>query len=282
MMKQKMLLLTLIAITLSSLASIVPGAKQGLVEARAVEVDAAAKEEVLKATVRITVHYQPTANTQLDGNQGQEILVTSSQALGTLVQDREKTYLVTHDHWSHLEKGLRKVQLSNAQGDVLVELERALFYGLIRYRDGGTMVLEAPEQLSSQLQSVEATWNDNEQLAQQGDELLMVHWRPEASEQVSVERVSVTLVEDHEGLSSMKLQSLSGQAVVQGNSGGGVFKNGRLVANMWSTMVVQQLNAGDAEETAETDMSRAAKVTFEEENSTDLQVETSRHAGLEM
>jgi hypothetical protein len=78
----------------------------------------------------------------------------ASDGLGTLVQDGPDTYIVTQDHWSRPVDKLHKVQFRDAGGDLLLELDRALFYSLIRYRDGGLMVLAAPEEISSQITAV--------------------------------------------------------------------------------------------------------------------------------
>jgi hypothetical protein len=282
MMKRKMLLLSLAAITLSSLAAVVPGTNQGSVQASASEVSVEASERVLEATVRITIITDNASDTMVKSSDDGQLLASGSEAMGTLVQDGNDVYLVTHDHWSQLTNNLNKVQLHNAHGDLLVELERAAFYALIRYRDGGTLVLEAPEELSSQMRAVQASWGDQDQEVKAGDELLMAYWKPGAGEQVSVERVTVTSIEDHDGVSSLKLRNLSGKAVVQGNSGGGVFKDDLLVANMWSTVVLRQQAGDGQDEMAQTDQSRAAEVNFEQESNDDLAVERGRQGGGEI
>lgn len=281
MMKRKMLLLSLIGFTLSALATVVPGANQGSAQAYEVEIDAAAREQVLNSTVRITIITQKSSTYQANDTEVKEVLVSGSNALGTVVQDGDENYIVTHDHWSHLVSKLHKVQFHNTQGVLLVELERSVFYGLIRYRDGGTMVLEAPDEVATRMKAVEPSRQDTDKSVQAGDELLMAYWNPGAEQHLSVERVAVTLVEDHNGLATMKLQTLSGRAVVLGNSGGGVFKDGRLVANMWSTVVVQNSNSDDTGESSPTDLSRAAQFNLEEESSDDLAVERNRFGGGE-
>ena len=50
----------------------------------------------------------------------------------------------------------------------------------------------------------------------------------------------VTAVEQREERPIYVLRSLDGQAIVQGDSGGGVWWNGRLVGNTWAT----ELNGG--------------------------------------
>ena len=42
----------------------------------------------------------------------------------------------------------------------------------------------------------------------------------------------------------MRLQSLDGQAVVGGDSGGGVWVNGRFAAAMWTTVMMENRGTG--------------------------------------
>lgn len=254
-MKRKLLLLNLVAATLSLLGTVAPGARQGQAQASQMVVNQEAKGKVLNSTVRLSLITRNGSAGDVEKRDGDQMLANGSEALGTLVHDAGSTYLVTHDHWSKLTNNLIKVRLSNAEGELLMELDRETFYGLIRYRDGGTMVLEAPDALSKAMQAVEVSWASDELQLEIGDEMLMAYLESGAEGQVTVERVRVTAVEDYEGLSSLKLRNLSGKVVVQGNSGGGVFMKDLLVANVWATLMIRE----DGEE-AQTDQSRAARV----------------------
>jgi hypothetical protein len=112
------------------------------------------------------------------------------------VSDGPNTYIVTHDHWSLLEDNLHKVQFRDTGGDLLLELDRALFYSLIRYRDGGLMVLFAPEGISSQITAVPV--NKGASLTV-GQPLLIAFWQPEAGQPVGVEPVTVEMIETYDG-----------------------------------------------------------------------------------
>jgi len=60
--------------------------------------------------------------------------------LGTLVSHHGEIILITHDHWGALDN-LGMVQFRNAAGDPLLELDGVAFKDMIRYQDGGTMIL---------------------------------------------------------------------------------------------------------------------------------------------
>ena len=83
-----------------------------------------------------------------------------------------------------------------------------------------------------------------------------------------MEPVSVMMTETYEGQTAIRMNSLNGKMVVQGNSGGGVFADGQLVGNMWETLVIrQQVDGQVADEGSATTMSRAAQYGFEAEDS---------------
>ncbi|MGD2079460.1 MAG: hypothetical protein PVH18_13835, partial [Chloroflexota bacterium] len=87
------------------------------------------------------------------------------------------------------------------------------------------------------------------------------YWQPEAQRQVSVEPVTIQGVEEHDGNASIKMQSLNGRVVQQGNSGGGVFAGTQLVGNMWETIRLRNQDSGQQ---TSTDLSRAARYTYDE------------------
>lgn len=236
-------------------------------------VDEVARQQILNATVRITV-YAEEASTSLSATQALNEYALGD-GLGTLVQDGPNKYIVTHDHWSQLVDNLNKVQIRNASDDLLLELDRALFYSLIRYRDGGLMVLVAPEEISS-LAAVPV--NKGAALTD-GQTLHIAFWQPEAELPVSVEPVTVEMTETYEGQPAIKMRSLNGRTVVQGNSGGGVFSAGQLVGTMWETIVQKHLVDNQATgETSSTDMSRAALVDYDIETSDGLSPAAVEHS----
>lgn len=157
-------------------------------------VNDSASRQILDATVRITV-FAEEASTSLSATQAVNEYALGD-GLGTLVQDGPNTYIVTHDHWSRLVDNLRKVQFRDASGELLLELDRSLFYSLIRYRDGGLMILVAPEEIRSQITAVSV--NKGAELSED-QPLLIAFWQPEADQQINVEPVTVEMMESYEG-----------------------------------------------------------------------------------
>ncbi len=52
---------------------------------------------------------------------------------------------------------------------------------------------------------------------------------------------------EYQGQTSYILQSSEGTVVVPGNSGGGIWFDGRLVGNMWTTMIADNVKDGSSE-----------------------------------
>jgi hypothetical protein len=224
-------------------------------------VDEATQQRILSATVRITMIAKESS--------AAEPSYAISNGLGTLVQDGDAATIVTHDHWSRLAKKVRLVRIESAAGELLMDMTPERFYSLIRYRDGGTMVLATPPELTDCLKPVPAV--AAEQPLHDGQELAIAFWQPEAVQQVTVEAVTIETVEAYDGNASIMMRSVNGKVVVQGNSGGGVFAGAKLVGNMWETMKIrQQVNGQPSGETSSTDLSRAARFTYDNEAQDEL------------
>jgi len=225
-------------------------------------VEESTQQQILGATLRITMIAREKSS--------DEPAYVVSNGLGTLVQDGDASYIVTHDHWSRLANKVAAVRFESAAGELLMELTPNHFYSLIRYRDGGTMVLAAPAELPDCMTPVEAAAADESLAADQT--LAIAYWQPDAQQQVSVEPVTVQVIEEHDGNASIKMQSLNGQVVQHGNSGGGVFAGTRLVGNMWETITLRNQDSGQQ---TSTDLSRAARYTYDSAEQNDMMADFS-------
>ena len=274
-MARKILFIGLVGIILCATFVFGPGNLAGPVQAYDNHIDEATKQHILDATVKITL-FAPL----LDEAGNQKIFeengkmrgqITVSEGLGTLVRAGGETLIITHDHWSMLTVKLDKVQFHNASNELLLELDWSTLFSLYRYRDGGTLVFVAPDKLSAQMSAVDLA-GENVAL-QKDDALQVVYWQPESKEllideRVSVERVTVEPVvveatEQYKDLPTIKMQSVNGKVVINGNSGGGVFLNGQLVGNMWETIVRRTLVDGEETGVAMHTLSRAAQLTYQ-------------------
>jgi hypothetical protein len=166
-----------------------------------------------------------------------------AEGLGTAVLVNGRPLLITHDHWSQLTADLGDVQFRDATGVLLVEMDLYQFKRLILSRNGGTMVLTAPDILQDMAMVTEAGDTAVD------DDLWLVR-RQEG--QVVVSPVQKAAAGMKDGVAVWRLQ---GQTVVNGDSGGGVWGNGHLLATMWTTVMMED-QATDEQQA--TDLSVAA------------------------
>jgi hypothetical protein len=150
-----------------------------------------------------------------------------AEGLGTVVKVNGRSLLITHDHWSQLTADLGEVQFRDAAGVLLAKMDLVRFKRLILSRNGGLMVLAAPDAL----QGLAVAVGTNRATA--GSDLWLVH-RQEG--QVVVSPVQVESAGLKDGVAVWRLQ---GQMVVNGDSGGGVWGDGRLLAVMWTAVMVE-------------------------------------------
>ena len=174
----------------------------------------------------------------------------AADGLGTLVANGDNSLLVTHDHWSHLDEALGTVTFRAADGSWLADMDLRDFKDLIRNRDGGTMVLAAPTMLKTAVPVETASPQTN--ILQTGDRGFVAQ---RAGDRIVVNEVSVIDLAEKQGRPVVRLQSLDGRPVVGGDSGGGVWVNGRFTAVMWTTVMMEYRATGMQQAT---DMSVAA------------------------
>jgi hypothetical protein len=174
-----------------------------------------------------------------------------AEGLGALVTQGEERLIITHDHWSLLDSDLGAVQFGNATGELLLEVELIEFKNLIRYRDGGTMVIEAPEDLLlpgvgvlSWLPALGLTDPDKSVDLSPGSIVLVAQRQRGDSVGVVIVRAEIERSGQRVGHPVYRLRSLSGQPIVGGDSGGSVWHEGELVANMWTAIMMENISTG--------------------------------------
>ena len=221
-----------------------------------VAIDEVARQTILKATVKISFFapaYDESGQPKVTIVNGQrQTEYTGGTGLGTVARLDQETVIITHDHWGLLDNPQAIVELATASGELLHTISTPEFSDLIRYRDGGTMILDLPDALAGNFQP--AVRGDADAVAH-NDVLLIAYRQPAAGDNISVEAVVVSSQTQHGGLATLELTSASGQIIITGNSGGGVWADGKVVANMWSTLLMQTTATG---EITSADQSRAA------------------------
>ena len=264
----KALVITLVAI-IGSVLLLGCSSEPSQIQVQADPLPGQAQQRLLQATVQMTMLRDEVRETEVGTTGDNATLVAQQQisivahGIGTLVDLDGQPVLVTHNHWPQVVDATRpdRVIFYDAHGSLLLEIDGVAFQSDILYRDGGTLVLSAPQELLTMVQPVNQI-GDHRQVAP-GDVVHVVRHRPDAKETVGFLAAQVTAV-DHDGQHVLlTLQSADGQAIEPGDSGGGIWANGTLVGNMWMTMQ-EQWHFDDSPEpaaTVATPRSRAAGLT---------------------
>jgi len=206
--------------------------------AQTIEIDPTARQQILDATVQITL-YAPILDESgqpklIEANGQQQMQFTIAEGLGTLVSQNSSVVIVTHDHWTLMEQ-MTKATIADVQGDVLLTVTAVQFQQMIQYRDGGTLILALGNNLPGR-----AVASSIHQTIERNNVLLLAYRQP-TSGQVDVVPVMVDEMKLYQERPSYYLRSLHNEAVVGGNSGGGLFVDGELAGNMWITLVTQEV-----------------------------------------
>jgi hypothetical protein len=186
--------------------------------ANVARIEASSEAQILDATVQIHI-LVPT-----DGG------AVIAEGLGTLVSQAGGTRIVTHNHWGTFTRDAQTAEFYNASGDLLVKTSGDEFRGLIRYQDKATLVLDTPKGLSDHRRP--ASLGDISSV-KKGDVVLVAHQAPNAEGKVAVLEAVVDSSAAYKGLSVFVLRTGKSLAIITGDSGGGVWRDGQLIGNMW-------------------------------------------------
>ena len=229
-------------------------------------IDASAQQQILAATVRITLIAPLTdeqGNPQIVMVDGQKaIQYTVGEGLGTLTRNGQDVFIVTHDHWTLLTPNLHKVQFHNVANELLLEMSGADFQQMIRSRDGGTMVLNAVVELVDGLTAINA--GDGRTVKQ--DDVAFIAYRQPENGRITTAAMIVKQTSTYQEQPVFQLNSHNGEVVIGGNSGGCMVINGLLVGNMWTTTMERQVLRETGEVVsplAQTSVSLAARFSAE-------------------
>jgi hypothetical protein len=191
-------------------------------------------QTVLDATISTTLHAT---------NPDNPAEVYSARGLSTIVYYHGENLLITNDHWGEVLDRLAYARFWSRDNALLLELNGAAFKALIRYRDGGTMILRAPEELiadqlptlnnpAALLATIPAALVGQAEV-HVGDKVLAVVRDPDTPHGLEIVEAAVVSVGDQYGPRSLILHRENGKPIEPGDSGGGVWYNGQLVGNIW-------------------------------------------------
>ena len=128
-----------------------------------------------------------------------------------------------------------KAELHNAEGELLLELNKDAFQSLIRYSDPGTLILQAPEVLK--MAPVNLGTNQNIRV---GDMLVVAHQSPGDPNKIALLSVKVEAIGTYQSKTVLYYSNNDRMAlIVPGDSGGGVWLDGQYVGNNWGMYLSQ-------------------------------------------
>jgi hypothetical protein len=206
------------------------------------EVPTAVAHTISQATVQVTmIGIEWGEQTVVQSDERQQTFTISSKrhidkGIGTLLTYEGETLLVSHDHWSHLTSTVVPdlVQFHDADGRFLLEMTGDAFSQLVLFRDGGTLIMRAPQALTAQLPNAAAVGHVASLMP--GDIVYVAHRQANQNDTGVLMAAAVLAVESDNNIPLFSLRSLNGQVIEPGDSGGGVWVNGRYVGNLWMTV----------------------------------------------
>ncbi|MFN2172317.1 MAG: hypothetical protein ACK2UF_12895 [Candidatus Promineifilaceae bacterium] len=259
-MFRKILFFSLALFLIGGVMKVTTGSKPAL--ASPVTIDKTIEQHILDSTLRITLYAPLTdaqGNPQYVLENGQQVMqLAVNEGLGTLTRQGGDPLIVTHDHWPLLTPDLRRVQFHNVANDLLLDLSGEQFLQLVRYRDGGTMVLAAPQELATGRASISL---GDSRSAGKNDTVYLAHRSQGGG--ISVAAMVVQKETTYKGQPVFRLSSLNGEVVLEGNSGGGIVAGGLLIGNMWGTVLVEDVSGPGAHSLQQTAFSLAAQLPRE-------------------
>jgi hypothetical protein len=191
------------------------------------EVDPTLEAYILNASVQIRM-FVPYAPLQDHPDSGEYIMAAG---LGTFSSLNGETVIVTHNHWGSALLEAVFVCFYDAQERQLLELSGADFRELIRAQDAGTLILNSPQLLVAPQAKSLATIGEVGKVTA-GSILLIAHQDPEQNGKVALLMARVDSLTRYKNLPMFKVHVLDGQPVISGDSGGGIWLEGKLVGNM--------------------------------------------------
>jgi hypothetical protein len=190
--------------------------------------DLATAEMILRASVKIQI-VSPVLDDRgnpfiVEDGTGRRPLNAISSGLGTIVTSNGTSYVITHDHYAQIDAPYGDVDITDINGKTIsvdiLDLRRS-----IRYRNNGVIVFLAPKGLSI---GGSPGMGDG---VPPGSHVHVVYRHAE-TDGLSVVSAVVEKWTDQQGIPSFKLRMLNGEAIDKGNSGGGVWFEGRLIGSL--------------------------------------------------
>ena len=236
---------TSLIITLATILKIaipaISSKSQAVTQIESISLDLEIAEHILQTSIQITMMENvfekiETEASETDQDEIWQKVEKTTNGLGTLVSSQGEILLISHDHWSLFTSSTApdRVAFRDAKGSLLLEMAGSELLPLILFHDSGTFILKAPKELGDRTM-VTADMGFFKTL-NPGDIVHVVHHSPRHEGQISIMPAEIIGHERFNGVPMLSLRSLNGQSIEPGDSGGGIWVNGRLAGNMWMTM----------------------------------------------
>lgn len=200
-----------------------PGQSKSEVDSR--RLAANVEQQLLSSTIQMSM-------VMVDNNSsgGGGSAVYAWRGLGTLVKYGRSQFILTHGHWPIASPQLIAVELRNSSGERLQLFDADAFLNLLHYHDRGTMIV----QVSQELVGVKPAILGNISDVATGATVWLTAYDPGAISTVRVVRAHVEAVDLKAVPGRLRLRGPHTAGVALGDSGGGVWLDGKLVGNLWS------------------------------------------------
>ena len=168
----------------------------------------------------------------------QSDVASIEHSVGTLVQYQGEMYVLTHNHFSYLLDDMNTVALRDANNRTIRLVFGSEFKSWIVYQDPGTMVLRAPDFLVDVLTPAQLEIHPH-----LGDFVQLAHRGGPNQDKIEILTAVIEEINTYENTSVYILRSQNGQYIVPGDSGGGVWVNGALIANNWAIILKSSITS---------------------------------------
>jgi hypothetical protein len=157
--------------------------------------------------------------------------ISVGYSIGTVVKYREEIYLVTHNHYDDLLDDMNIVEFRDNKNHKIKQIYAFDLKKWIVYQDPGTLVLRAPDFLADTLNPVKL---EPQPQWEPGDTVQVAHRGGPNRDKVEILEAVIEEISTYKSTPVYRFRSLDGQEIAQGDSGGGVWFNGALIANNWA------------------------------------------------
>ena len=168
----------------------------------------------------------------------QSDVASIERSVGTLVQYQGEMYVLTHNHFSYLLDDMNTVALRDADNRTIRLVFGSEFKSWIVYQDPGTMVLRAPDFLVDVLTPAQLEIQPH-----LGDFVQLAHRGGPNQDKIEILTAVIEEINTYENTSVYILRSQNGQYIEPGDSGGGVWFNGALIANNWAIILKSSITS---------------------------------------